>query len=116
MARHPDLADARESLEYWQRRERALPRRQRAQRREAREHAARWQQRVARAERETYGAGPLGALLQLVSEGRAPEPLRQTGRTVARHGRHALIAVAAMAAAFTVMTLAVCCAILVALF
>ena len=116
MSRHPDLADARESLEYWERRERALPRRARAKRREAREHVERWRQRVAQVEREAYGRGATGALVQYVNEGRLPEPFRQTGRRVARHGKRAIVAVTAMAFTFALVMLAVFVAIVVSVF
>jgi hypothetical protein len=42
----PPLEDARSSLEYWQRRRKALPLYRRAARREAKEMTVRWQERV----------------------------------------------------------------------
>ena len=79
-----ELEDAREALEYWERRERNLPRHRVSARREARAMARRWGDRLAAVEREQYGRGLLGALLLVAAEGRLPHPVRQTGRRVAR--------------------------------
>src|SRR5215203_4443793 len=62
-----ELDDARESLAYWESRSRTLPRHALRRRREAREMTARWQARVAEAERTAYGRGLLGALLLLAA-------------------------------------------------
>lgn len=78
------LVEARESLDYWERRARTLPRWAIRKRREAREMAARWRERVAEAERTAYGPGLLGTALMLLTERRLPVTARQTGRTVLR--------------------------------
>jgi hypothetical protein len=94
-----DLGDARESLAYWEQRSMTLPRRAVRARREAREMVARWQARVAEAERAAYGRGLLGALVLLMSEGRLPTATRVAGRTLARHARRAaLLALTVVAA------------------
>jgi hypothetical protein len=59
----PPLEDARSSLEYWQRRRKALPLYRRSARREAREMAVRWQERVRAAELARFEASPVGQLL-----------------------------------------------------
>ena len=58
LPRHPDLIDARESLEYWERRLAGLPKRDRKGRKEATEGVARARARVAEAERDAYGRAP----------------------------------------------------------
>jgi hypothetical protein len=66
----PPLEDARRSLEYWEQRHRALPLHHRRARREAREMAARWDERVRAAERvrfESSGVGRVVAWLGLSS-------------------------------------------------
>jgi hypothetical protein len=78
------LEDARESLAYWEARARRLPRHALRRRREAREMAARWQVRVAEAERAAYGPGLVGALVLLVAERRLPAATRRRARLVAR--------------------------------
>lgn len=57
------LEDARSSLEYWQRRRKALPLYRRAARREAKEMATRWQERVRAAEMALFEASLVGRLL-----------------------------------------------------
>jgi hypothetical protein len=79
-----ELQDARSSLAFWQERARHLPRRAVRKRREAREMAARWEARVAEAERAAYGRGLTGMLALVLAEGRAPQPVRRLGRTLAR--------------------------------
>src|SRR4051794_29142465 len=96
----PSLDDARESLAYWERRSRTLPRHALRRRREAREMAARWQLRVAEAERARYGRGLLGALVLFAAERRLPLQAQQAGRHVARR-------TAQVAALFTLTMLAV---------
>jgi len=59
----PPLEDARSSLEYWQRRRKALPLYRRADRREAKEMTVRWQERVRAAELARFEASPVGRLL-----------------------------------------------------
>jgi hypothetical protein len=84
-----NLEDARESLAYWEHRAHTLPRHALRRRREARELADRWRERVAEAEREAYGAGLLGALLMLAAERRLPQPVRQAGRLAVRRATQA---------------------------
>jgi len=84
IAADDDLADARESLDYWESRARTLPLHAVRMRREAREMAARWRVRVADAERTAYGAGVLGALLLLAYERRLPQPIVHRGRRLVR--------------------------------
>jgi hypothetical protein len=59
----PPLEDARRSLEYWERRHRALPLYHRRARREAREMAARWDERVRAAERVRFESSLAGRLV-----------------------------------------------------
>jgi hypothetical protein len=58
----PPLEDARSSLEYWQRRRKALPLYRRSARREAKEMAVRWQERVRAAELARFEASTVGRL------------------------------------------------------
>ena len=88
-----ELDDARESLAYWEARAQTLPRHALRRRREARDMAARWQARVAEAERLVYGRGLLGALLLLAAERRLPQPVRHRGHVLARRLGHAAVAV-----------------------
>jgi hypothetical protein len=101
-ARDHELEDARESLAYWETRARTLPLHAVRRRREARDMAARWQARVAEAERLVYGRGLLGALLLLASERRLPQGVRRSGSLVARRLAHAAIAVFVFLAALAV--------------
>jgi hypothetical protein len=97
------LAEARESLGYWETRLETLPRRAVRKRREARAMAARWRERVCEAERVTYGAGLLGAALMFVAERRLPAEARYASRRAARvASRAALAAFAALAAVLVV--------------
>ena len=91
----PDLADARESLAYWEARAQRLPLHAIRRRREARDMAIRWRARVAEAERAVYGRGVLGTLFMLAVERRLPLDTR-------RAGRHALRRTAQVTAAVTV--------------
>ena len=59
----PPLDDARDSLAYWQTRRKSLPLYQRAARREAKEMAVRWQERVRAAELARFESSPIGRLL-----------------------------------------------------
>jgi hypothetical protein len=104
-----ELADARESLAYWEQRAHTLPMHSVRRRREAREMAVRWRGRVADAERAAYGAGLLGALLLLATERRLPQPLRQKGRLVVRRTAQAaaVVCVAVVALVVTGMVAAV---------
>ena len=60
----PPLEDARRSLEYWERRLRELPVYRRAARREARELAERWTERVRAAERLQFESSIAGRILK----------------------------------------------------
>jgi hypothetical protein len=94
-----ELEDARESLAYWEARARTLPRHAIRRRREARAMTARWQARVAAAERLVYGRGLLGALLLLAAERRLPQPVRRHGHVVARRlGQAAMVALVCLVA------------------
>jgi hypothetical protein len=84
IAADADLADARDSLAYWETRARTLPRHALRRRREAREMADRWRGRVADAERAAYGAGLLGALLLAAAERRLPQSVSHAGHVVVR--------------------------------
>ena len=86
------LEEARESLTYWEERARRLPVHNLRRRREARDMAARWRARVTAAEREVYGRGLAGALLQVALEWRLPAQASHTGRTVARRTAQIVIA------------------------
>jgi hypothetical protein len=86
-----ELEDARESLTYWETRARTLPLHAVRRRREARELAARWQARVAEAERMVYGRGLLGALLLVAAERRLPQGVRRSGGVVARRVARAFV-------------------------
>jgi hypothetical protein len=88
------LAEARESLAYWEERAETLPLRQVRKRREARELADRWHARVADAEKAAYGAGALGLVALLLAERRLPQSTRRTGRTVARRASQAAVVLA----------------------
>ncbi len=59
----PAIDDARQSLEYWQRRQKALPLYRRSARREAREMASRWEGRVRAARMARFEASPVGRFL-----------------------------------------------------
>jgi len=94
-----ELEDARESLAYWEHRAHVLPRHAVRRRREARAMAARWQARVAEAERTVYGRGLLGALLLLAAERRLPQPVRRQSRLAARRlAQAAMVVFAALVA------------------
>ena len=86
------LPEARESLTYWESRLDRLPRTAVRKRREAREMAARWRERVCEAERAQYGAGVLGALLLVVAEQRLPTRAQHTAHSLARASRNVAIA------------------------
>jgi hypothetical protein len=59
----PPLDDARDSLAYWQTRRKSLPLYRRTARREAKEMAVRWRERVRAAELARFEASPIGRLL-----------------------------------------------------
>jgi hypothetical protein len=104
MTGRQDLADARESLAYWEERARGLPWHAVRSRHEARTLAARWRARVAEAECAHYGPGLLGTLLMLVFERRLPEPARHAGRRMARHTARAFTAVLVTVTALAVIS------------
>ena len=83
-ARMSALIEARESLDYWEQRAHTLPRLAVRKRREAREMAARWRERVSEVERMEYGAGLLGAVFMVLAERRLPVTTRHTGRTLVK--------------------------------
>ncbi|HEV8099598.1 MAG TPA: hypothetical protein VGP56_10635 [Gaiellaceae bacterium] len=62
----PPLEDARQSLEYWQRRQKSLRLYQLRARREAHEMALRWESRVQAAERVRFEATFAGRILAAV--------------------------------------------------
>jgi hypothetical protein len=113
------LADARESLVYWEERAQQLPLHAVRRRREAREMAVRWHARVTEAERAAYGAGLVGALLLLASERRLPQSLRRSGQLAARRAVQAagivLVALVALAVAGAVAAIELLAALLRAL-
>ena len=102
-----ELDDARASLAYWQGRARRLPRRALRKRREAREMAARWEARVAEAERAAYGRGLAGALLMVLAEGRMPQPVRRAGRRAGRVLAATAATITVLAVTLTVLAIAV---------
>ena len=59
----PPLDDARNSLEYWRQRRKTLPLYRRSARREAREMASRWEDRVRAARVARFEASPVGRFL-----------------------------------------------------
>jgi hypothetical protein len=101
------LEEARQSLTYWEERARRLPLHNLRGRREARDMAARWRARVTAAEREVYGRGVAGALLQVALERRLPAQARHTGRTVARRTAQVLIALTLTSVALVVAAVVV---------
>ena len=97
-----ELADARESLAYWEHRAAELPRHAIRKRREARVLAARWRDRVAHAEREVYGRGLLGLVLLLVAERRLPQRTRHTAHLALRRAAQVALALVVALVALTV--------------
>jgi len=108
-----ELEEARELLAYWERRARRLPRWALMRRREAREMAGRWRERVRAAEERRYGRGLLGAASMYALERRAPTTLAHRGR---RAARVVVYAAAGVAVTFTVLFLAAAVAIAEAVF
>ena len=100
------LVEARESLTYWETRLDALPRTAIRRRREAREMAARWRERVSNAELAEYGPGLLGAAFMLMAERRLPARVRHTSRQVVRVSVGVAIALAASMTLFAVAVFA----------
>ena len=95
------LIEARESLSYWENRLQTLPRTAVLKRREAREMATRWRERVTEYERAQYGAGLLGAVLQLLAEKKLPT---QASRQLVRVGKGAAIVAATTMATMVLLT------------
>ena len=89
----PSADDARSSLEYWERRRAALPVYRRAARREARDMAARWQDRLlaaeqARADFRLKGCFQMGEHCRCIGEDDQPVHLQaETCRIVASEPR-----------------------------
>jgi hypothetical protein len=110
------LPEARESLTYWESRLETLPRRAVHKRREAREMATRWRDRVCEAEQAQYGAGLLGALVLLVAEQRLPTRTQHTTRSVARTARNVALALIVAVAALSVLVVVALVAALAAIF
>jgi hypothetical protein len=110
------LVEARESLDYWEARLRTLPRRAVRQRREAREMAARWRERVNQAELAEYGPGLLGTLFMVLTERRVPMRTQHTGQQLVRAGKVVLVTTAAFALTLMTLLCVVLVALLVALF
>jgi hypothetical protein len=110
------LVEARESLNYWESRVQALPRRAVRQRREAREMAARWRERVSQAELAEYGPGLIGTLFMLLTERRVPTRTQHASARVVRAGRIALVTTAAFAMTLMALLCVLIVALLVALF
>jgi hypothetical protein len=110
-----DLDDARASLAYWQARARRLPRYAVRKRREARELAARWEARVAEAERAAYGRGLPGSLALVLAEGRLPQHARSAGRRLARRTAQVAFVAFTLAVALAVAGLVVAVEVLQAL-
>ena len=79
-----ELAEARELLAYWERRARRLPRWALMRRREARDMARRWRERVREAEEDRYGRGLLGMASMYAIERRTPTSLAHRGARPAR--------------------------------
>jgi hypothetical protein len=104
-----ELDEARELLAYWERRARMLPVWAVRRRREAREMAWRWRERVRAAEQARYGSGLLGAASQLALERRMPTKVSHRGRQAARVAGYA-----ALTAAVSVALVAAVAVILVA--
>jgi hypothetical protein len=110
------LPEARESLSYWETRLQTLPRRAVRQRREAREMAARWRERVTQAELAEYGPGLIGTVFMLLTERRMPMRTRHTGNQLVRAGKIALVTTAAFAGLLLTLLFVLIVVLLVAVF
>jgi hypothetical protein len=107
------LPEARESLTYWESRLHSLPRRAVRQRREAREMASRWRDRVTQAELAEYGPGLIGTIFMLLAEQRLPSRVRHSSRQAVKIG----VGVAAgVAASFMVLAIALIALLAVLIF
>jgi hypothetical protein len=102
-----ELEEARELLAYWEQRARRLPRWALMRRREAREMAWRWRERVRAAEQLRYGRGILGMASQLAVEHRMPTTVAHRGRQAARVAMYTAVACAVTIALVIVAVLAV---------
>jgi hypothetical protein len=117
----PPLDDARSSLEYWQRRRRTLPLYRRTARREAREMAVRWEDRVRAAERLRFESSLPGRMLAALGISSSWVPgLRVGKRRLVRLGwlvvpRTVKLVVGACAAASAIMVVAVVAGLVLAL-
>jgi hypothetical protein len=65
--RSEEIAEAREALDYWRRREETLPWRRRAARAEARSMTARWRERLISAHLERWGVRSDSVIYTLVA-------------------------------------------------
>jgi hypothetical protein len=110
-----ELAQARESLSYWENRAARLPRRAVRKRREARELAYRWRGRVVEAEKAAYGKGLLGLLLLIAVERRLPESARRSSRRMARRTAQTLTLVAVTGVALFVVVVVALVEVLLAI-
>jgi hypothetical protein len=79
----PALEEARDAYRYWARRKGDLPVYKRAERKEAEQMTARWKQRLAAAERERYGPGPLEQLANAIGVRWQPSRLPSRRKVVA---------------------------------
>jgi hypothetical protein len=103
-----ELAEARELLAYWERRARRLPRWALMRRREARDMARRWRERVSEAEEHRYGRGLLGMASMYAIERRTPTSLAHRGRQA---GKVALYTAATAAMTVAIVLVAVLVAV-----
>ena len=105
----PPLDEARSSLEYWKRRGQILPVYRRAARREAKEMATRWQERVDAAEQARFEASVLGQLLAALGlSGLWIREARSGGHLIARTVK---LVLGVLAAAWLIVALAAAAAI-----
>jgi hypothetical protein len=105
----PPLDEARSSLDYWTRRRQTLPLYRRAARREAKEMAARWQERVYAAEQASFEASVFGRLLAALGlSGLWIREARLGGRLI---GRALKLVLGVFAAGWLIVALAVAAAI-----
>jgi hypothetical protein len=107
------LPEARDSLTYWESRLHTLPRRAVRQRREAREMAARWRDRVMQAELAEYGPGLIGTIFMLLAERRLPSRVQHSSRQAVRIGVGVALTVAA---SFMVLAIALIALLAVLIF
>lgn len=121
MVAPPPLEDAHSSLEYWQRRRRTLPLYRRRARREAREMAIRWEDRVRAAERLRFESSLFGRLLAAMGISSSWVPWLRVGkRRLVRLGwalvpRPVKLVFGAVAAASVIMVVAVVAGVILVL-